>query len=109
MARSGPFLRSAGAGRSEGNVVGTAWLHYAMQITVLLFASYADALGARSLTLDLPAGARTSAVLRTLREHPGATALPPAPLVAVNERYSGPDTPLAEGDVVAVLPPVAGG
>jgi len=80
-----------------------------MRVTVLLFASYADALGARTLTLDLPVDARTSAVVRALRERPGAAALPPAPLVAVNERYSGPDTPLADGDVVAVLPPVAGG
>jgi molybdopterin converting factor small subunit len=32
-----------------------------------------------------------------------------APLVAVNERYAGPDALLADGDVVAVLPPVAGG
>lgn len=80
-----------------------------MRVTVLLFASYADALGARTLTLDLPDDARTSAVVRALRERPGAASLPPAPLVAVNERYTGPDAPLTEGDVVAVLPPVAGG
>ena len=80
-----------------------------MRVTVLLFASYADALGARTLTLDLPDGARAEAVLAAVRDRPGAAALPPAPLVAVNERYSGLGAALAEGDVVAVLPPVAGG
>jgi molybdopterin converting factor small subunit len=37
-----------------------------MRVTVLLFASYADALGERSLTLDLPTGARAAAVLDAL-------------------------------------------
>ena len=80
-----------------------------MRVTVLLFASYADALGERTLTLDLPTGARASAAVAALRGRAGAAALPPAPLVAVNERYAGPDASLADGDVVAVLPPVAGG
>ena len=80
-----------------------------MRVTVLLFASYADALGARELTLDLPAGAAAESVGAALRVRAGAAALPPAPLVAVNERYAAPDLALADGDVVAVLPPVAGG
>lgn len=80
-----------------------------MRVTVLLFASYADALGARTLTLDLPAAARAGDVVRLLRERPGADALPPAPLVAVNERYAAAEAPVREGDVIAVLPPVAGG
>ena len=28
---------------------------------------------------------------------------------AVNERFAEPSTPLAEGDVLALLPPVSGG
>lgn len=83
---------------------------FGMRVTVLLFASYADALGARTLTLDLPAAARAGDVVRLLRERPGAgAAVPPAPLVAVNERYAAADAPVGEGDVVAILPPVAGG
>ena len=78
-------------------------------MTVLVFASYTDAFGERSLTLELPAGARATAVVEALHQRTGAGMLPPAPLVAVNERYAGPDVPLADGDVVAVLPPVAGG
>lgn len=80
-----------------------------MRVTVLLFASYADALGERALTLDLPDGARAGDVVTALRARPGADAVPPAPLVAVNERYAPAGAVLTHGDVVAVLPPVAGG
>lgn len=80
-----------------------------MSVTVLLFASYADALGTRSLTMELPPGATAGTVLAALRQRPGAEALPPAPLLAVNERYADPGQGLQAGDVVAVLPPVAGG
>lgn len=80
-----------------------------MRVTVLLFASYADALGERTLTLELPDGARAEDVVAALKRRPGAELVPPAPLVAVNERYAAAGAALSEGDVVAVLPPVAGG
>ncbi len=80
-----------------------------MSVTVLLFASYADALGASRLALDLPRGATVSDVLADLRRRPGADRLPPGPLVAVNQRYARGDTPVHAGDEVAVIPPVAGG
>ena len=80
-----------------------------MRVTVLLFASYADALGTRTLALELPAASGTRSLLDAVRALPGAEQLPPAPLVAVNERYARGDAPLSEGDVVALLPPVAGG
>lgn len=80
-----------------------------MRVTVLLFASYADALGERAITLDLPDHACAGDVVAALRERPGAHAVPPTPLVAVNERYAAAGAALADGDVVALLPPVAGG
>jgi molybdopterin converting factor subunit 1 len=80
-----------------------------MRVTVLLFASYADALGTRSLALELPNGARADDVISAVRNRPGAEAVPPVPLIAVNERYADPEYVLRDGDVVAVLPPVAGG
>jgi len=80
-----------------------------MRLTVLLFASYADALGERSLHLTVEPGARVADVLAAIRARAGAEALPPRPLVAVNEQYVEPSRTLSEGDVVAVLPPVAGG
>jgi molybdopterin converting factor subunit 1 len=80
-----------------------------MSVTVLLFASYADALGASSLSVDLPAGATVADVLADLKGRPGAERLPPAPLVAVNQRYASATSPVQAGDEVAVIPPVAGG
>lgn len=80
-----------------------------MSITVLLFASYADALGTSSVRLDLDEGTTVTALVGRLRERAGAHALPPAPLVAVNERYARPDQQLNAGDTVAIIPPVAGG
>jgi molybdopterin converting factor subunit 1 len=80
-----------------------------MSVTLLLFASYADALGAPSLSVDLPEPATVADLLRVVRERPGAHVLPKAPLVAVNQRYAHTSTPLTSGDEVALIPPVAGG
>jgi molybdopterin converting factor subunit 1 len=80
-----------------------------MTITVLLFASYADALGASSVELALPDGARVRDVVAQLGALAGGQRLPPSPLVAVNHRYASADEPVAPGDEVAVIPPVAGG
>lgn len=80
-----------------------------MSVTVLLFASYADALGVGSLAVDLPANATVADVLAQLRTRPGADRLPPSPLVAVNQRYASPTSVVRSGDEVAVIPPVAGG
>jgi molybdopterin converting factor small subunit len=80
-----------------------------MRVSVLLFASYADALGPGPHALDLPPGATAADVVQALRGRPGAVRLPPAPLLAVNQRWAAPGTALGEGDEVALLPPVAGG
>jgi molybdopterin converting factor subunit 1 len=80
-----------------------------MTVTVLLFASYADAIGANSLALELPAGATVGDVVTHVRALPGAARLPQNPLVAVNERYAKRDRAIVAGDEVAIIPPVAGG
>jgi molybdopterin converting factor subunit 1 len=80
-----------------------------MSITVLLFASYADALGTSSHSLELPGDATVADVLADLRRRPGSAKLPPQPLVAVNQRFARTDSPVRTGDEVAVIPPVAGG
>jgi len=78
-------------------------------LTVLFFASYADALGRGELELTLPPGSTVRALLALVRAMPGAELLPPAPLVAVNQAYAPLTHPLATGDEVALIPPVAGG
>ena len=80
-----------------------------MTVTVLLFASYADALGASSLAFDVPEGATVGELVGRVRTMPGASRLPTEPLIAVNERYAKRDRVLAAGDEVAIIPPVAGG
>jgi molybdopterin converting factor small subunit len=48
-------------------------------------------------------------LLADLRDRSAGRALPPEPLVAVNERYARSDQSLRAGDTVAIIPPVAGG
>ncbi len=80
-----------------------------MTVTVRLFASYAENIGRSLVELSLPAGSTVADALRSIGEMPGAGALPPSPLVAVNYSYASPGTTLANGDEVAIIPPVAGG
>jgi molybdopterin converting factor small subunit len=78
-------------------------------VRVLLFASYAESLGAEVLELALPAPARVADVVGHLRGLPGGGALPPKPLCARNLAHAGQDDQVASGDEIAVLPPRAGG
>jgi molybdopterin converting factor small subunit len=79
-----------------------------MTVTILLFASYAESLGTGSLILDLPEGARVEDALSRVRAR-ALGALPPKPLVAVNQVYAKITDALRGGDELAIIPPVAGG
>ena len=76
---------------------------------VLLFASYADAFGARELPVPVRAPCSVSELIDAMRTLPGGDRLPAEPLVAVNHVWAAPDALVREGDEVAVIPPVAGG
>ena len=78
-----------------------------MELTVLLFASWADALGP-SVTVRLPVAATVRDVLNAVLARTAGRSLP-KPLVAVNHRYAKPESPVRAGDEVALIPPVAGG
>jgi len=78
-------------------------------VRVLLFASYAEALGQASMTLAVPAPATVAGVLQLLRRLPGGEGLPDRPLTAVNLEQARLDSPVKPGDEIAVLPPLAGG
>jgi molybdopterin converting factor small subunit len=78
-----------------------------MTHTVLLFASWSDALGPM-LEVELPEDARVSDLLAELTARSDGRRLP-KPLVAVNQRYARADVLLRPGDEVAIIPPVAGG
>lgn len=80
-----------------------------MTVTVLLFASYADAVGRSEFELHVETGATVRDVIDHVRALGDADRLPAAPVVAVNEQYASRDHELREGDEVALIPPVAGG
>ncbi len=80
-----------------------------MQIDVLLFASYADAVGAASVRVSVADDASVAEVVQAVRSAAPAIHLPARPLVAVNHRYAGADVRVAPADEVALIPPVAGG
>ena len=62
------------------------------------------------MALDVPPGTDVSGLVSEVRGRGGFFGeLPPFPVVAVNEEYAPEDRVLEEGDVVAFIPPVAGG
>jgi molybdopterin converting factor small subunit len=80
-----------------------------MSIPVLLFASYADAFGARRVDAPLEAPCTVRDLVASIRGLSGGHVLPAEPLVAVNHAWVDADGLIAIGDEVAVIPPVAGG
>lgn len=80
-----------------------------MPVPVLVFASYAEAFGARSVTVPLDPPCTVGDVVQAMRSLHGGDRLPERPVVAVNHAYAKPETPVAAGDEVAFIPPVAGG
>jgi len=81
-----------------------------MRVRVLYFASFRDAAGRGEETREMPSGSRVADLWTVLsREIPYLAKFPAAPPAAVNRAYVGVGMPLAEGDEVAFLPPVAGG
>ena len=80
-----------------------------MTVRVLLFASYADALGASEVALEMPSGALVRDVLARVKSLASGKRIPDKPLVAVNQRYAREDQAVSASDEVAIIPPVAGG
>ncbi|HUL50187.1 MAG TPA: MoaD/ThiS family protein [Gemmatimonadales bacterium] len=79
-------------------------------IRVRLFARYAELLGRDTLTLTVTLPTTVADVVAQLRRTlPAAQALPERPLTAVNLRHVFPESPLSDGDELALLPPLAGG
>ena len=79
-----------------------------MTVRVLLFASWADALGARAVDLDLVENPTAGDVLTALELRAEGVPLP-RPALAVNRCIVPSHARIARGDEVAIIPPVAGG
>jgi molybdopterin synthase catalytic subunit len=80
-----------------------------MRVLVRLFASYREAAGVGRIELELPPGATVKdAIFRIVKDHP-LIAEGRQVVIARNHEYVTPDEPLADGDEVALIPPVSGG
>ena len=81
-----------------------------MKVAVKLFAAARDLAGNGEVEIELPPGADVAELRQAL-----AAQLPPLgplaarSLVAVNAEYASDSTPVAEGDELALIPPVSGG
>lgn len=79
-------------------------------IRVLAFAGARDAIGAGEIALALDAPTTARALLdRLCREHPHLLPYATSLRLAVNGTYAAWDDSIADGDEVAIIPPVAGG
>lgn len=79
-----------------------------MTLRVMLFASWADALGARSVDVEVGEGATAGDVLAALATRANGAALP-KPALAINRQLARASDPVRAADEIAVIPPVAGG
>lgn len=79
-----------------------------MEVDVRYFAAAREACRRDAECVPLEAGTDLAALVRELeRRHPALAEM--SVRYAVNERFAPPETPLAPGDVVALIPPVSGG
>ena len=82
----------------------------AMKVRILLFARLRDLLGTDSVELDSPDIESVGDAYRILRaRHPELEAFSRSLLVAVNQEFADWNTPVVEGDELALFPPVSGG
>ena len=80
-----------------------------MKVTIKFFASLKEEVGCDEEELELGSGVSVSDLLEILRETHPVLRGDEKFLVAVNSVRSMLNQRLAEGDVVALLPPVSGG
>ena len=82
----------------------------AIRVRVLFFASLADLMGERQRDLALPRNATLADTVGCLaRDVPELAARAPHVSFARNEEFVPVDTRLADGDELALIPPVSGG
>jgi molybdopterin converting factor subunit 1 len=81
-----------------------------IRVRVRLFAVQRELAGTREVPLELPDGADVEAAWAGLVvRHPVLAPGRPSVRFARNGDYADPTTPLADGDEVAMIPPVSGG
>jgi len=82
-----------------------------MRVTVLYFAVVRELVGREQEALELPASVLTVGQFAAWipSRHPGLEGRMGSVRVARNEEFAAEENLVAEGDVLALIPPVAGG
>jgi MoaD family protein len=81
-----------------------------MKVTVKLFARFREVVGDGKLERELPKGATVEDCLSNLHvEFPRLAELTQRTIISVNQEFAALDTPLHDGDEIAIFPPVSGG
>ena len=81
-----------------------------MRVRVVYFGMLRDMAGREQETVELNEGARLAELYSSLQERiPGLRKFGGSIALAINYEYAAADSPLHEGDEVALLPPVSGG
>jgi sulfur-carrier protein len=81
-----------------------------MKVTVKMFASFREAAGESEGAVEVEPGLTVGDLWeRMVEQHPRLAPHRSVAGMAINGRYSPPDSGLSDGDVVAFLPPVSGG
>lgn len=81
-----------------------------IKITVLLFGQAREMAGGQSIALELDQPATVASAFAKLKSlHPKLGEMERSLMFAVNEEYASPSQALADGDNLAILPPVSGG
>jgi molybdopterin synthase catalytic subunit len=81
-----------------------------VRIRVLFFGVLRDIVGLREDSVDIPQGGRVDTVFEYYASRfPRLREVSSSIVLALNQQFSDPKAPLADGDEVAFLPPVSGG
>ena len=82
-----------------------------MRVKLLLFAGCREAVGSKELELELPETVTTAgeAVEVVLSRFPQLRGISGSVALAVNAEYVAGDASIADGDELAIIPPVSGG
>ncbi len=80
-----------------------------MRVRVLFFGVLRDVMGVSERSLEMAVGATAGDAVQLCRSGGADGAVWGSIAVAVNQEYAGRERVLAEGDEIALLPPVSGG